>query len=159
VGLQAQLATVRARILARIQAAVPAGTQVYDYLRRIEDEATLKAIANDTGSRLHFWQFGIDGDSPWEGKRLQAGDTRARVRWTLHGYYAVADASGSEKTFDAECAALFDAFEADPKLSTAGVPNTIDAGPAQRTTGGHVMLGGVLCHYARLSLVTVLNLG
>lgn len=154
--LATELATVRAAILARLQAVT--GFTVYDYLRNINDEATLKAIALDTGARIHFWQFGLAQDNPFEGKRYAAGETRVRARWELHGYYAVNDAAATEKTFDTEAAAVFDAFEANKKLRTAGVDLTVETGPAQRQQGGHVMFGTVLCHYARMSLLTVLSL-
>ena len=156
--LATELAAVRAAILARLQA-VTGIPSVYDYLRNLSDEATLKAIALDVGGRIHFWQFGLAQDSPLEAKRYAAGETRVRARWELHGYYAVNDAAATEKTFDTEAAAVFDAFEASPKkLQVAGADVTIESGPAQRQQGGHVMFGTVLCHYARMSLTTVLSL-
>lgn len=154
--LATELAIVRAAIKTRLQAVT--GFTVYDYLRNIADEETLKAIALDTGERIHFWQFGLAQDAPFEGKRYAAGETRVRAKWELHGYYAVNDALATEKTFDTEAAAVFDAFEANKKLTTGGVDLTIETGPAQRQQGGHVMFGTVLCHYARMSLLTVLSL-
>lgn len=154
--LATELATVRAAILVRLQAVT--GFTVYDYLRNINDEATLKAIALDSGDRIHFWQFGLAQTNPFDGHRYAAGETRVRAQWELHGYYAVNDAAATEKTFDTEAAAVFDAFEANKKLTTAGVDLTVETGPAQRQQGGHVMFGTVLCHYARMSLLTVLSL-
>ncbi len=156
--LATDLATVRAAIKTRLE--VVTGFTVYDYLRNINDEATLKAIALDAGdpARIHFWQFGLAQEMPFEGHRYAAGETRVRAKWELHGYYAVNDADATEKTFDTEAAAVFDAFEANKKLTTGGVDLTVETGPAQRQQGGHVMFGTVLCHYARMSLLTVLSL-
>ena len=154
--LATDLAAVRTAILTRLQ--VVTGFTVYDYLRNVNDEATLKVIALDTGDRIHFWQFGLAQESPFEGHRYAAGETRVRAKWELHGYYAVNDADATEKTFDTEAAAVFDAFEANKKLTIGGVDLTVETGPAQRQQGGHVMFGTVLCHYARMSLLTVLSL-
>ncbi len=156
--IEASVATVRALMLARIIATVPAGTPVYDYTRHVTDEATINSLLKDTGGALHFWFFSLSAETPCEVLRLITGDSRLRLRWSLHGYMALDDSAATEKTFDAEAARVADAFEADKKLLTAGAPNTIDSGPAQREAGGHVMIVSRLCHYARMSFLTISSL-
>jgi hypothetical protein len=156
-NLTTQIPATRARILARVQAAVAAGLPVYDYIRNVNHADTRAAILIDTGGKFHFWMFGLASGEPISAKRYPAGLNRVEVQWDVHGYMAVQDATASEKAHDLDALAVLDAIEGDRKLVNGGTPTVSESGPAQRVQGGHVVLGDVLCHYARLSLTTVLN--
>lgn len=158
--LSVKVPIVRTQILARI-VGVSSARPVYDWIRNLSHQESVDALLKDTAGRLYFWQFGLAADNPIESKRHPAGENRVQVQWDIHGYMAVQDLATppSEKVFDLEVLNVIDAFEANKKLESApDVPTTIESGPAQRVQGGAVMLNSVLCHYARLSLLTVLSL-
>jgi hypothetical protein len=77
------------------------------------------------------------------------------ARWALRGYMALDDSAASEKTFDDLVEALIAAFRADDSLG--GVVDSCiigDIAGLQLDEAGPVMLAGVLCHGARLTLRT-----
>lgn len=147
-ALKDTLATVRAAVKARVVAAVPTGTPVHDYFRHLEDEATRAAVAVDASGRLHVWMVTLASEAPVTLPVLGAGHTQAQLAFELHGYLALADASATEKTMDAEVADIIDAFRADKYLGGAA----INAWPVERAAGGWIQFTSALCHYARLTV-------
>lgn len=139
------LASVRTQIKANVTAGVPASVPVYDYFRDIRDEETRKTLGLDGSSVFHLWMLGLDQDQP-DMLVTRGANTEGFFRFALHGYLRIDDAAASEKTFDAECCDVQDAFRVDKHL--AGL--AIDAWPVSRVQGGWVKLADVPCHYAKL---------
>lgn len=137
----------RARIVADVQAVVP-GVPVYDYFRNITHEATRAQLAADSDGVLHLWMCSLSADAPVSVDFIGIGHSQGLVAFELHGYRALDDANASEKAFDAECAAVIDAFKGDKKLGD----NAVNAWPVSRAQGGWIQFSNGLCHYARLTI-------
>lgn len=147
-ALKDRLAAVRARIVADVQGAVPAGTPVYDYYRDMREEATRAAVFADGGGRLHTWMLNLASEAPTVVDVLGAGHSQGRFNFELHGFFALADANATEKTWDSECCDVIEAFRVDKYLGG----NAINCWPVSRAQGGWVQFASVLCHYARLTV-------
>lgn len=90
---------------------------------------------------------------------LPSGRLLVAAEWLISGYRSLVDGEESELVMDATAEALIGALDADPTLGGAvrGVPaedaGSQAAGP-QLVDSEPVMFAGVLCHRARISLVT-----
>lgn len=139
--------TLRTAIVARLQTVADVGA-VFDYERYAKDDAAFRALYA-TGDCLLGWHV----------RRVARKETGAfnevLTTWEIRGFMGLEDASASELLFDTLIDRIADAWRADPTLSrlvlypkddAGAVPELVDAGPA--------MFAGVLCHSARLRLVT-----
>ena len=147
-ALKDTLAAVRAQVVANVTAGIAAGVPVYDYWRNLADEATRNSVLKDTGGKLHVWMVGLSAESPLLQVAMGPNVTQGDLHFEANGYLALADATATEKTFDAEVCDVLDVFRADKHLNALA----INAWPISRTAGGWVQLANVLCHYARLNV-------
>jgi hypothetical protein len=146
----------QAQIRASIQtvlAGVAGIGSVHDYFRLAALEADLKTKLVTDG-RLHAWLISLSDEEPLAARRLPACQEQGTWNFVVRGYYAVADAEASEKTFSTVTESVVAAFRADKKLGNT----VIEAGPAQWTQGGYRMFAGVLCHFAQLALAVRVQL-
>lgn len=160
------LANVRTAIfntLSGVSGIAAGAAQVHRYFRIARTDGEVKALLTVPG-HLHVWMIALAGSDPYitvnsagTPGRDPANTEHATYTFNLHGYYSVKDSVNSEETFVGIVEAVIAAFRADKKLQGT----VIDSGPIQWVQGGgppdgHVMFprgeGGVLCHYARLSL-------
>ena len=88
-------------------------------------------------------------------RREDAKNNEVLTTWEVRGFRGIEDAAETELAFDAVIDVIGDAFRADPTMGRVvlypaddqqAVPELVDSGPA--------MFTGVLCHAARLRLVT-----
>ena len=143
-------------ILAVLQGVTGIG-QVHDFFRLVTSEKGRNDNLVSEG-RVHFWVVTNTPANAYITRRFPASHSQATYGFEIHGFYAVKDADASEKAFRVIVERVIRAFEAgDKKL---GNPSVIEAGPADWIEGGGPEAdrtvppgeGGVLCHYARLSL-------
>ncbi len=148
------LEAIRAAIVAVLQR-VPDIGRVHDFERYAANLNDLKAIYVAT----------IDGQEQlrgWFVRRLTTteitpalgiyDDTHA---WEIRGYMALADGAQSEKIFDGLIEAIRAAFRQDENLG--GVVDTTITPQGEGLAlveSGPVLFAGVLCHAARLRLMT-----
>ncbi|MCB1908811.1 MAG: hypothetical protein KDH15_15705 [Rhodocyclaceae bacterium] len=148
-----QLEPTRAAIVAKL--AVLGIGVVHDHEPYAATLAALQALYQDPDSgRLNGWHV----------RRVATRELSAAigcyleyVSWQIRGYFALSEADGSERAFDAQIEAIRDAVRADPTLGGA-VGNTAeddDEAGVQVQESGPVMFAGVLCHAATLRLVTI----
>jgi hypothetical protein len=143
--------TIRAQIYSILNSVEDIG-KVYDYERWSADWTTF----------INLFKTAIDGEDQirgWEiGRRsvketkvvigLSAGGNEKAHGFLIRGYLRVKDAEASEKTFSSLIEAIGDAFRSNPKLNqTAERHDFIQADPIESR-----VFGGVLCHYAELTL-------
>jgi hypothetical protein len=144
---------IREAIAARLEAVPDIGI-VHRYER----------YANQAGAlaKHYQWQNQLRG---WFVRRVavaetptsQLGGTRIEdTTWMIRGYMALSDEAQSELVFDGLIEALRDAFRDDDTLGGTVASCWVRNGPAgvQMDDAGPVLFGGVLCHSARLRLVT-----
>ncbi|RIX47486.1 MAG: hypothetical protein D3M94_07375 [Rhodocyclales bacterium GT-UBC] len=139
--------TLRAAIVAQLQTVVDIGA-VYAYERYAKDDAAFREI-----------YAGGTGILGWHVRRVarkEASSTNeVLTTWEIRGFANLQDSEESELQFDELIDRICDAWRSDPRMGNAvlypgkdiaPVPELVDAGPA--------MFCGVLCHSARLRLVT-----
>ncbi|ATE60167.1 hypothetical protein [Thauera sinica] len=155
------LDTVRAAIVARLQSVANIGA-VHDYQRYAADLARMKALyVSEIGgkSQVRGWYVSRVSrveTAPFIGRRA------VTCGWVIRGYMALADADESEITFDNLVESICDTFRADETLggtvATTSFAGRDNDGPEQvgpqAPEIGPVMFAGVLCHAARLELIT-----
>ena len=118
--------------------------------------------------QLYLWNAGGDTRQirGWHVRRVawreslhSTGRNVVAATWRLSAFMALADADESERAFDAMLDTAADAFRADPSLGGAVFDTTTgDKGASaglQLVTAEPVMLAGVLCHSAHLTLTTL----
>jgi len=149
------LAAVRTAIVANVAAVTDIGT-VHDYERYAKNQTEMRGFYEATIS-------GVKQIRGWHLVRLSdrtinpaLGRDDVRAEWELRGFMSLDDAAATEKTFDALVNAVRAALRADPDLGN--VANTHDADSEQAGWQvpeiNKVMFTGVLCHHARLRLIT-----
>lgn len=156
------LDTIRTAIAATLSSVADIGC-VHDYERYADREAAFRELYQATLA---------SGDTKLRGWFVRRTATRTvagavtgvamRVdTWQIRGYDALQDAVASEKTFDDLLESIVTAFLANETLgSTVADVCDLTAGDGPKETGIQiveslpVLFGGVLCHSARLSLVT-----
>jgi hypothetical protein len=152
----ATLSQIRAAIKAKMES-VPEIGRVHDRERYAKDMAKLKALFEWPGEgsgKLRGWI--IRRVSTRESSSA-LGRTHCLDRWQIRGYQGFSDEAASEIEFDDRIEAIRDAFRADETLGGV-VSQTVD--PASKLAfiqvddSGPVMFAGLLCHGARLSLIT-----
>lgn len=148
------LASTRAAIVAKL-AALDIGV-VHDHEPYAASLPALQALYQDADSgRLNGWHVRRVATRE---VATAIGRSVETVVWRIRGYYALAEAEGSELAFDDQIEAIRDAFRDDPTLGGA-VHDTAEGerGPTgiQVEDAGPVMFAGVLCHAATLSLTTM----
>jgi hypothetical protein len=145
---------IRAAIVARV-ATVPDIGIVHDYQRY--------AMQMSGFEQLYITE--IDGERELRGWHVtltateETSSSRGRYEivhiWSLRGYRALNDESGSEKLFDAQVEELRDAFRDDETLGGVVDSTVLPQGAGlQLAEKVPVMFAGVLCHMARLVLRT-----
>lgn len=149
------LATIRAAIKAKVAAVASIGV-VNDYERFSKNESTLQEqyVASVAGvNQLRGWNIRrvkTRKDAP-----ASAGPVVVTHTWSIRGYMALNDAAASEKTFDALIEAVSDAFDDDETIGGAVDSIVVDdVAGIQVDESMPVLFAGVLCHSAKLRLVT-----
>lgn len=138
---------LRAAIVAHLLKVTDIGN-VFAYERYAKDDATFREIYAAGNSILG-----------WHVRRVARKETSSRnevlTTWEIRGFASLQDGDESELQFDELIDRICDAWRADPRMGNAvlypgpdigPVPELVDAGPA--------MFCGVLCHSARLRLIT-----
>lgn len=138
---------LRAVIVAQLQAIADIG-QVYAFERYAKDDAAFREVYA-SGERVLGWHV----------RRVARKESppfnEVLTTWEIRGFMALQDGEASELFFDDLIDRIGDAWRVAPTLGGAvlypkdgaeAVPELVDAGPA--------MFAGVLCHGARLRLVT-----
>lgn len=145
---------IRAAIVATL-AAVPGAGQVHAYERYAAHHTGLRAVyAADEGAQdvLQGWYV---RRAAFAAARVTPGRRRVTTTWEITGYRALADAAASELVMDALVDAIAEAFELDPSLGgRVRVRQQADPAGITLEEATPVMFAGVLCHAARLRLVT-----
>lgn len=140
-------AAIRAAIVAKLQTVADIG-RVHGYERYSATDKTFRElyVTGDTLSGWHVRRVARKEDAAYN---------QATTTWELRGIRALVDAEASELAFDAVIDGICAAWRDDPTLDgavlyprgeEAVVPELVDAGP--------VLFAGVLCHSARLRLIT-----
>ena len=132
--------------------------QVHDYERYLKDQSALAALyasTAQTGNRIYGWYLRRVRTVE---QLVSTGRDYQDHHWRLRGFMGLDDADASEKKFDVQIEAIRDAFRADPTLGNICDTQFIEAngnqaGP-QLEESEPVLFCGVLCHGARLGLIT-----
>lgn len=149
------LAQIRAAIVAELSAITGIG-RVHDYERYAKQESEFRNLyLADLGG-------GVSQIRGWHVRRLTTSETHAVMashedvhEWQLRGFMAIDDSAASEKTFDDLIEAVRARFRANNNLGglIASVYSPDGKGP-ELTESQPVLLAGVLCHSARIKLIT-----
>lgn len=152
----ATLSTIRAAIKTKLQGVANIGV-VHDYERFASRESDFQTLYKDTVSgRILGWNFYREATLEEE---LSIGDVRRVHTWRIHGFMGLDDADATGKTFEDLIEAIATAFRADPTLGGVVLANK-DLDDEFGQVGiqvdqvDTVMFAGVLCHRARLRLLT-----
>jgi len=155
--LTATVEQLREAIRAKV-AGVAAIGQVHDYERYLKDQSKLRSLylsSAQTGDRIYGWH--IRRVRTFE-TLIDTGRNYTDHFWRLRGFMSIEDADGTEKKFDIQIEAIRAAFRADPTLGqicdTHFQEANANQGGVQLDESEPVLFCGVLCHAARLSLVT-----
>ena len=151
------VATLRAAIKAKILTVAGMGV-VNDYERYAKDQSKLSAAyasAAQAGQRIYGWYI----------RRVRTAELLIDVgrnyedhAWRIRGFMSLDDTDATEKKLDDQIEAMRAAFRADPTLggiceTTFREANGNQAG-LQLEESEPVLFAGVLCHAARLGLIT-----
>lgn len=155
--MPATLAQLRAAIKAKVVAVANMG-QVHDYERFVKEPSKLAQLyksSAQTGDRIYGWHI----------RRTQTVERLTDVgrnyedhAWRLRGFMSLDDADATEKKFDDQIELMRDAFRAD--LTLGGLCDTHfkeangNVAGLQLEESEPVLFCGVLCHAAKLGLVT-----
>lgn len=146
---------LRAAVVATLNT-VPNIGKVHDYERFAKQEGEFRTLY------LHDLGGGAQQIRGWHVRRVatrrthETGASREDfITWRIRGFMSLDDGAASEKTFDNLIEAVLDAFDASAQLSAlnAYVYSPNGEGP-ELEEHEPVMLGGVLCHQARIKLIT-----
>lgn len=130
---------------------VSAIANVHDYVRWAKSwGAFLDLIKDETNGKINGWMFSRRSTAT---RQATVGEIERAHVYVVRGYYGLADADESEKTFQGIVDDACDAFDDDQTLG--GACDTIhpDWGPMAGAVGLQVdiveprMFGSVLCHY------------
>lgn len=152
----ATLAQIRAAIKAKLAGVANIGV-VHDYERFAARENDFQALYKDVPSgRLLGWNFSRASTAELD---LNNREVRRIHSWSIRGLMSMDDADASEKLFDTLVESVATAFRADPTLGGLCDANKNldqDFGPSgiQIDATEPVMFAGILCHRARLTLIT-----
>jgi len=150
------LAEIRAAILT-VKQSVPNIGKVHDYERYASKMSDFRKLFYDTDTKLiNGWWFDrlrtdeLDGDT---------GEVRRIHTWQFYGFRGLQDGIGSAKSFQDLIENSCDAFRTDPTLGGVIDDNkNMDQsfGPVGMQVDAieTVMFADVLCHRARLTLLT-----
>lgn len=149
------VASVRTAIKNKVAAVSNIGT-VNDYERYSKNASELIAqyTATISGSRqLRGWNIRLTKTK--KAAPASAGPVVVTHTWGIRGYMALDDSAASEKTFDNLVEAVSDAFDEDETIGGA-VDSVVvdDIAGIQVDENIPVLFAGVLCHSAKLRLVT-----
>jgi hypothetical protein len=143
--------TIRAQVYAIINAITNIG-KVYDYERWAADWTTFINLFKTTISgveQIRGWEIGRRA-APESGVTPEATiqQTDKQHVFLIRGYMGVNDAAATEKTFNSLCESISDAFRGKLTLNDTAMDHDF----IQAEIIEHRLFGGVLCHYAELSL-------
>lgn len=145
------LGTIRTALAAKVQAVtgIVGVAPVYDYWRHVTSEKEINdLLKGGSQGRLHFWCVSPAQSDPLTIDNMGGCDQADPWRFDIRGYYALLDADASEKAFLTIVEAVIEAFRLDKNLGGTVISNW----PVQWPENVHVMLAGVLCHHARISV-------
>ena len=159
--MSAHVATIRAAILAKLQA-VPGIGLVYDRERYAKEERAFRdlytqavEINGEDADVVHGWWFRRTASIE---RSLGVGRNLDISTWAIRGYLGFDDARNTEHEFEALIEAMRDAFRADPTLGGATEQSPLrdsnNQDGLQLVETSPVMLAGVLCHSAVLTFTT-----
>lgn len=155
--MTASVETLRAAIKAKLLAVADIG-QVHDYERYLKDQSKLASLYASTaqvGNRIYGWYLRRVRTAE---QLVDAGRNYEDHFWRLRGFMSLDDGDASEKKFDIQIEAIRDAFRAD--LTLGGICETHfkeangEQAGLQLEESEPVLFAGVLCHSARLGLIT-----
>jgi len=142
---------IRTQIYTILNAVTDIG-KVYDYERWAADWATfinLFKTTIDDVDQIRGWEIGRTAAlESGTGEDASIGQTDRSHRFLIRGYMAVNDASATEKTFNSLIESIADAFRGNLTLDDSAQDHDFIQGEVI----DHRLFGGVLCHYAELSL-------
>lgn len=146
---------IRAAIKTTLAAVASSGV-VHEYARYAKNQKAMVAFYQDNSAGAngpvrgwHIRRVSRRQSAPGVGRLI------VTTRWEIEGYRSVEDGDASEQAFDELIEAVILAFDADDKLGGAiDTAITREAAGMQLETNEYVMFGGVLCHRARLALIT-----
>ncbi len=140
--------TIRAAIAAFLSA-VPGAGQVHQYERYSKDDKAFKQFYAGTGDVLQGWHIRRVG-------RVEGADIgEVRTTWEIRGFRAINDGDESELAFDDLIDLVTAAYRADPTMGGAVLwPTLDDSWAPELIDSGPAFFAGVLCHCAKLRLVT-----
>lgn len=137
-ALSANLTAIKTLLLA-----VPGVENVYDSVRNWQTEQQFRGGAQTVAGAIQFWFLTRESSSASDlGPRF----TSRKHRIAIHGYAGVADASESEKVFQALIEDVVEALGGDRKLAATARHSS----PATVRTVDFRVISNVLCHHAEL---------
>lgn len=155
--MTATVEQLRAAIKAKLSGVAAMG-QVHDYERFFKDPSkmlTLYKSSAQTGDRIYGWNIRRVATPEL---LVSTGRNYRDVAWRLRGFMSIDDADASEKKFDVQIEAICDAFRADQTLGglcdTQFQEENGNQAGVQVEESEPVLFCGVLCHGARLGLIT-----
>lgn len=152
----ATLAQISGAIQTKLAAIAGVG-KVHDYERFAAREKDFQDLYKDaTSGRILGWNFYREATREID---LNNGEVRRLHLWRIHGYMSLDDADTTGKTFQDLVESIATAFRTDRTLGNL-VDDIKDMNQESGESGIQVdavepvMFAGVLCHRARLSLLT-----
>lgn len=149
---------LRAAIKAKFLTVSGIGANVYDYERFLKDQsklATLYKTSAQGADRIYGWN--IRRTRTVE-QLVSTGRNFQDHYWRMRGYMSLDDGDATEKLFDVQIEAIRAAFRADPTIGglcdTQFNEQNAGQGGVQLEESEPVLFCGVLCHGARLGLIT-----
>ncbi len=150
------VAQIREAIRVKIAAVANVG-KVHDYERFSKAEKNFQDLYKDTAdNRIRGWNFYREATSE---RDLDNGSVRRVHTWRITGFLSLDDADSTGKSFDVLVEAIATAFRTDRTLG--GLVDDIkdmsqEDGPSgvQVDSVEPVIFAGVLCHRARMRLLT-----
>ena len=150
------VADIREKIRWKL-AAVASSGKVHDYERYSSRDADFVTLYKDAAtSRIKGWNFYREATREVD---LDNGQVRRIHTWRIAGFMGIEDADTTGKTFDDLVEAIATAFRTDRTLGGT-VDDIKDMNQQDGESGIQVeaiepvMFAGVLCHRARLRLIT-----
>ncbi|MEW6332459.1 MAG: hypothetical protein AB1560_13460 [Pseudomonadota bacterium] len=153
------VAQIRTKIKDKLAAVIGIG-QVHDYERYKKTDADFQALyKTDVGGgafRILGWNFYREATSESD---LNNGEVRRIHAWRITGFMGIDDADATGKTFDDLVETVATAFRADRTLGGTvldikDMDQPFGESGIQVEAIEPVMFAGVLCHRARLRLLT-----
>lgn len=151
----ATVAQIREAIRVKLAGVAGIG-KVHDYERFAAREADFQALYKDTDNRIRGWNFYREATREQD---LNYSQVRRLHSWRLAGFLSFEDADATGKSFDTLIEAIATAFRTDRTLG--GLVDDIKDMDQESGESGiqvesiePVMFAGVLCHRAKLKLIT-----